>query len=327
VKHLLLVVFLLLATGADLWAADPTVMVVESYHAEYAWDQSYLNGLREGLGAKVKLVRFQMDTKRVPKSMYQQQADLAWQKFLEVKPDLIVLGDDNALKYLGPKLLDKGTPVVYLGINNNPEDYVPGGHNITGILERPLYNFSIRTVGQIVQPKPKKILVLFDHGTTSQASVAEAFQGKKRVIMHDIEVDLQTIGNWDLWQAEVLGAKDLGYDALVVGLYHTLSDSHGHNVPADRVMQWTSANTPVPPFGFWDFSVGAGKTIGGFVLSGREQGLAAAKVARGIIEGAEPASIPPKIGEKGAFVFSRSELKRYGFSLPAEMARRTNWVE
>ena len=111
-----------------------------------------------------------MDTKRQSKSAYSKKADQAWAKIQQTQPQLVVLGDDNALKFLGPKLLDGNIPVVYLGINNNPNDYVPAGHNLTGVLERPLFDFNFDLIGKLVRPQPKKILVLFDHGTTSRSS-------------------------------------------------------------------------------------------------------------------------------------------------------------
>lgn len=325
-KQLLLTCLLLLATSTTSLAGERTILVIESYHAEYAWDQSYLDGLTAGLGDGYKIINFQMDTKRQPKSLYQQQADLAWQKYLETKPDLVVLGDDNALKFLGPKFIETPTPVVYLGVNNNPETYIPSGRNITGVLERPLFDFNISMINKLVVPKPKKILVLFDHGTTSNASVVEAFQGKPRVIMHDTEVTLQMIGNLDIWKQTVSEAKGRGFNAIVVGLYHTLFDKSG-NVAADDVMKWTSENTPLPLFGFWDFSVGGDKTIGGFVLSGKEQGKAAAEMAKKILNGSAPQTIPPVVGKEGAFVFNRKQLDRFGIILPAEIAKATSWVE
>ena len=325
-KKTLFTCLLLLAISTASLADERTILVVESYHAEYAWDQSYLSGLNTALGDGYKIINMQMDTKRQPKSLYQHQADLAWQKYLEIKPDLVVLGDDNALKFLGPKFLETSTPVVYLGINNNPETYIPSGRNITGVLERPLFDFNISMINELVVPKPKSILVLFDHGTTSNASVVGAFQGKPRVIMDDTEVNLQMIGNWDIWQQTVRDAKNRGYDAIVIGLYHTLFDKSG-NVAADEVMKWTSENTPLPLFGFWDFSVGEDKTIGGFVLSGKEQGKAAAAIAKDILKGTAPESIAPVIGKEGAFVFNRKQLDRFGITLPAKIEKATNWVQ
>lgn len=323
-KSILLFVLMLFATS--VCAAQKTILVIESYHSGYAWDASYLDGLRESFGEKYNLVNFEMDTKRQPKSLYQKQADLAWQKYLELKPDLVIIGDDNALKFLGPKFNETSTPVVFLGINSNPRDYIEMDKNITGVLERPIFKLSISSIAEIVEPKPDKILVLFDNGTTSQASVADAFNKKASTDVSGTKVDLRLISHYDLWQQTVLQAAESGYDAIVVGLYHTIVGKDGKNIPADEVMAWTSANTPVPPFGFWDFSVGKGQTIGGFVLYGKEQGIAAAKLAEQILQGTPPKDLRPVVGNKGQFVFSKSELEKYKLSLPAKISEKARMV-
>ena len=54
------------------------------------------------------------------------------------KPDVVLLGDDNAAKHIGAQLLDSSTPVVFWGINGLPLKYglvdsldAPG-RNVTG---------------------------------------------------------------------------------------------------------------------------------------------------------------------------------------------------
>ena len=326
-NRLLLAVLAVLFTATAVLAARPGVLVIESYQSQNPWDSSYLEGLRTELGDRVRLATFAMDTKRLPASVHPRQAEKAWQSYLQTKPDLVILGDDNALKYLGPKLLDQKVPVVYLGINGNPDDYVPAGHNLTGILERPLFDFSVRTIEQILQPAPKKVLVLFDGGTTSRASVAEAFKGQSSQLISNTLVDLKLISTWEEWQRTVREAKQQGYDAIVVGLYHTLVDRQGKNVPADQVLAWTSANTPLPPFSFWDFSIGPEATIGGFVLSGREQGKAAAALVQKVLAGTPPAQIPPKAGENGKFAFSHHQLQKWGLQVPEQISTRADWTD
>jgi ABC-type uncharacterized transport system substrate-binding protein len=323
-SKILFLAFLFFATNVS--AAEKTILVIESYHSGYAWDASYLDGLRESFAGQYKLVTFEMDTKRQPRSLHQKQADLAWQKYEEVKPDLVILGDDNALKFLGPKFSKTQTPIVFLGINKNPRDYVEMSKNITGVLERPIFTLSIGSITDILQPKPDKILVLFDSGTTSQASVEEVFKGKTSADLSGTKVDLRLISNFELWQKTVLNAADAGYDAIVIGLYHTIVSNDGKNIPADQVMAWTSANTTIPPFGFWDFSVGKDQTIGGFVLYGKEQGRTAAKMAMQILQGKAPKDIRPVIGDKGQYVFSKSGLEKFQLTLPEKIASKASLI-
>jgi hypothetical protein len=324
--YLFTAVICLLPAGS--FAARDTILVIESYHAQYPWDKSYKEGLENVLGTGYNLKYFQMDTKRIPKSEYQRKDDEAWDTYTSLEPRLVILGDDNALKFLGPRFAKTKTPIVYLGINNNPRDYhMDNKENITGILERPLLKRSISVLDQILQPKPKKILVLFDNGTTSQVSLIEYFGNKTVIDISGISVKLELIGDRKKWEQVVIDAQKNGFDAMVVGLYHTVFDAQKKHVPADELLKWTSAHSPVPPFCFWDFSVGSDKTIGGLVLFGKTQGEKAGKIALDILSGKKPSDIMPQIGEKGRYFFSRSQLKKWGIQLPDRIVKKASFMD
>jgi ABC-type uncharacterized transport system substrate-binding protein len=327
-KYMLLFFFSLTLFPFCASAQEKIIFVIESYHAEYPWDISYKEGLREVMGSGCRFVCFQMDTKRLPESEYERMAEQAWKKYQEIKPDLVILGDDNALRYLAPKFGNTDTPVVYLGINRNPKDYgVSEKKNITGVLERPLLNRSIASIQKSLRPEPGKILVLFDSSETSEAAVAESFKGRTTLPINNMMVQLKLIGKLDEWKNTVLNAKAEGFDAIIIGLYHTVTDEKNKYVSDKTLLKWTVENTPVPPFGFWDFSVGADKTVGGFVLFGKAQGEAAGKIALKILSGKSPQEIRPVIAEMGKFLFSRSQLKKWGLTLPNEIASAADYVE
>src|SRR5438046_2245959 len=115
-----LLALVILSISIAVRAADDVIFVVESYNVEMKWDVSYKEALQESLGKKYKLEYFQMDTKRLPKDQHAAMADKAWAMYLALHPVLVILGDDAALKFLAQRLGATATPVVYLGINNNP---------------------------------------------------------------------------------------------------------------------------------------------------------------------------------------------------------------
>ncbi|WP_159084620.1 ABC transporter substrate-binding protein [Dongshaea marina] len=310
-------------------ASAKSVLVIESYHAEYPWDASYMEGLKKELGSGFSISSFEMDTKRVPKSEYQAKADAAWAEYQKMKPDLVVLGDDNALKFLFPKFKETQTPVVFLGINSNPRDLkISSAKNFTGVLERPLFKRSVAELKKILKPAPKKMMVLFDSGNTSKAAVAKLFAGQTSTKIAGVTVDLKLIGKLDDWKKTVSSAKADGYDAIIVGLYHTLVDSAGKHVPAGEVLSWTSKDTPVPVFSFWDFAVGADKTAGGLVLFGQIQGEEAGKLVKKIlVDGASPSSLKPQAAEKGRFLFSKAQLAKWKITLPASIEKKANFTD
>ncbi len=150
-KRLWLLYSVMIISCITLKAFAAHILVIESYHAEYLWDIEYKKGLTESLGNNHRFSYFEMNTKRILKGQIEQKANLAWQEILNLKPDLVVLGDDNALKFLASRLRNTSIPVVYLGINNNPRNYdLAGAKNITGVLERPLLKRSILLTKQIL---------------------------------------------------------------------------------------------------------------------------------------------------------------------------------
>ncbi|HAT29471.1 MAG TPA: sugar ABC transporter [Janthinobacterium sp.] len=299
---------------------DDVILVVESYNAEMPWDISYKEALQEGLGARYRLEYVQMDTKRLPKAQHAAMADKAWARYLALRPVLVVLGDDAALSLLGPRLGATTTPVVYLGINNNPRAYFDGAlvKNITGVLERPVLKRNIALVKKLL-PHTRSALVLFDTDITSQVVLRETFGGQRVQIIDGIRVEFRLIDNWEEWQSAVLGAR-AEHDVLFVGLYQALHDRAGKSVNlSDEVVRWTSEHTPIPPFCFWDWAVGANKAIGGLVLHGKEQGRAATEIALKILSGTSPSTIYPVTADRGRFLYSRKQLQRYHITLPPDL--------
>lgn len=301
--------------------AKESILVIESYHAEYEWDKDFNRGISEVIGDQYQIENFYMDTKRLAKTEYQNRADAAWEKYKQVKPSLVILADDNALKLLGKRFEKEPTLVVYLGINGNPRNYVSlDSKNITGVIERPLLKRSLVILSKILTPNPKKILVLLDNGTTSNVTI-ESMGGKKQFRLSGIDISVKAIGSWQEWQNSVLKAKENGYDALIVGLYHTIKD-HGKAVAAEKVITWTSEHTPIPPFGFWSFSIGADKAIGGLVLDGYYQGELAAKIALKGLKDGKFFHTFPKTAEEGELLFSQTQMNKWNITLPTEIEKK-----
>jgi len=312
-----IIALLLMATVA--MADQPRVLVINSYHPDFPWVAAHNAALKRGLKDFASLSFFNMNTKRIPPEAFQTAADRAMQKLDIVKPKVVVITDDNALKLLGERISNQRIPVVYLGINANPRDYNVLDHQATGVLERPLFKRSIVFIQDILHDELKKCLVLYDNSTTAQTSLASVFGNQRHLRFAGTETNIRLIGTLRDWHQAVLSAKDQGYNAIIIGLYHTIVDNDGNHVPDEDVIRWTSANSAVPIFGFWDFSIGKGKALGGLVLAAGPQGWEAAKLVKRILAGEKASEIEPVIAETSRFVFSDYELKRWGLKKPVHL--------
>ncbi|WP_176452620.1 ABC transporter substrate-binding protein [Aeromonas sp. A35_P] len=319
----LLLLLLLFPLSLRLWAAE--ILVISSYHPEYLWDQSYNASLVANLKGEHHISHFYMDTKHRPVEEFDQIAEQALAYYHQVKPDLVVLGDDNAINYLATSIASLGTPVVFLGMNENPRNKGFVGHpKITGVLERPLLKRNISEMSQLMGGI-KKALVLFDSSYVALTAIEDEFKTQTELLVGQTRVNSQLIGDYDLWQEAVLNARQNGYQAIFIGLYHTLIDEQGRHVDERQVLEWTSAHSPVPLFCFWEFTVGKGKAIGGLVLDGHDQGAKAAELVNAILDGAQPKNLAPRAALRGEYVFSKSELARWQLTLPDKWRYKILW--
>lgn len=319
---------LLLLTSHPLMLYASKVVVIESYHQGYQWDKEYYQAIIDKLTPQHLVSYFEMDTKRLAKERYAERAELAWQFIVEQQPQLVILADDNAVHYLHQRLNSSQIPVVYLGVNMNPREYHLNEHKrFTGVLERPLLKRSLLLLERLLpQAKHRKILVLFDGSNTSKIA-AEYISKQPSSMLSDIEVHILQLAQLAEWQQQVRAAKDNGYSAIVVALYHAVRDENNQSVDADNLLEWIANHTPVPNFGFWGFSIYANGNLGGYVLDGYHHGSIAADMALRILAGEKPENIFPITDDLGQYRFSRAAIKKWQLKLPKEIEKQTTWVD
>ncbi len=301
------------------------IFFVHSYHHQYPWVNEYFTGFKQNLNSH-SLIDFQMDTKRLPESAFQQQAQQALDAIRQHQPRIVVVADDNALKLVGRQAANLGYPVVFLGVNNNPREYLDVTERVSGVLERPLFKRSVLALRNIM-PKLKRIKVLLEEGITSEAIISASFGGYIRQSVDDIQVDVSKVRDFNHWKSLVHAAPIQGYDLIILGNYARLPDNNGGTVPTDTTTKWTVLNSKIPVFAFWKFSVGAGKAVGGLVLAGEFQGKTAASIVNHYLRADEFSAPMIRIPTQGLYYFSHSEFLRWGFDIPKELEGQIYWVD
>lgn len=292
------------------------ILIISSYHKEYQFQIEYINEIKNTVGDNYSYYNFYMNTKHIKEEKYSEMAEKAYDYYKDIRPDLVVLGDDNAFLLLKDKFEKEKIPIVFLGINNNLRNYFKmRPNNFTGVLERPLYQRNIAFIKDCISGL-KKILIIYDDSNTSKYIIQEAFGGNAVSKVLGVEINIVNTNSFEKWQ-ELILKESKNYDAVILGLYSTLRDKKDKIVSEDYVLEWSSKNVQRPFFGTWSFSVGKEKTIGGLVLSGKDQGEEAGEIIKRILENREkPASIFPVTALKGEYIISKSELLRWGISIP-----------
>lgn len=319
---MLLCIFVVLAAVGTVKAEVATVLIIYSYDEQLAWTKQCDQGIKDALPRNVRIERIYMNTKRIPQREFKDRAKEVLVEFREIKPDVVILSDDNALRLVGPSIATTGTPVVYLGINGNPRDYFDElPWNVIGVIERvPLIHW-IRLIFEI-EPEAKSILVLMDSSPTSNAIVTSSFQKRKRISFDGKEVVWKIVKDWPSWQRFVLEPKS---DVILMPIYHALKDVDGVHVPFDKVVLWTSGNSSVPVFATQDYAVGDQGVAGAFVIVGEKHGYNAGLLAKGILEGKDISELTVADDQLGDLYFNYKQLHRFGLTLPDQIKAKATF--
>lgn len=348
----LLLLFLFVSKqGLGFAAAQPKedkvrLLVVSSYHREYAWSQETNAGLCAAMlkfgyfenqmqaeefsqkdhveTAAVVVTKLWMDTKRKKSKKEKAQATADIKKFTDqFNPDLILLGDDNAANYVGNQFLDAKIPIVFWGVNNTPvkygivEDIQKPGHNITGVYQP---GYILESIGFLksILPDTKSVALLSD-ATTSGRNHAKKIEHLAYSKQLPFELRASVITNdFEEWQRKALELQNK-VDAFFLAQYSGLTDKNGTPVPAENVAAWYLHNIQIPE------AVSQGQFIKQGMLcgaddSGFNQGYEAVVMAHDILtNGLNPAEYPCRAPHRGPLMVNRQRAAMLGIELSESM--------
>ncbi|MFV7772495.1 ABC transporter substrate-binding protein [Shewanella marisflavi] len=322
-------ILVLLLLLYSLPGAATNLLFIHSYHEGYPWVQDYRRAILDNLSQPVQVEDFLLDSKRLPYEEYVKRADMAWNVIKSRRPDMIVLADDNAITLLSERIATTDIPVVFLGLNTNPRDHgIQTYEQFTGVLERPLFKRSLLLVDHILpKAESRKLLVLSDNSATSRAALSPISDELKPIRLGNLTIEFKLADSEQAWRQAVLNAKQAGYQGIFIALYHTITSELGEHVDPEKIIAWTAKESPVPNFGFWDFTIGKQANTGGYVLNGYEHGKLAATLINKLLHGAKAKDLGYISDSKGSFRFSLSGVARWHLSIPKEMSDKAQWVD
>jgi ABC-type uncharacterized transport system substrate-binding protein len=314
-KYSCLCMILILAVFSTASAKEKTVLNISAYYKGYKWTDDCMKGISSILEGQYNLATIYMNTKMLSKDCHQEAADKAWNTYKEINPDLVMLGDDNALYFLGPKFANLDVPVVFYGINANPRKYFKDKSvpvNITGILERvPIYAI-LRLVKPLLKTA-KNMLLLFDDSPTSDAAIETMLDGKDHISIANFDLYSKRIRTFKVWRDTIIQAQKK-YDTIYLATLFTIKDEDGCCMNPLDVLAWSSKHAKIPLFGSQESMVHDDGVLGAIVIVGEKHGQLAAKVASHILEGGK---IPIHIMHKDAeILLNKRQLEKFNIVLP-----------
>ena len=339
-----LLVFLALSVPGVVQAEEKKfrIFVVNSYHKEYLSEQEKNAGFCAGMldfkfldtpeeakeledkdffeTGKIVLQKAWLDSKRKStKSEMQASAIRILDEIKAFHPDLIIVGDDNASKYVGSQYIDSDIPVAFRGIAGSPMKYgfvdsiERPGHNITGVLKLGYPGETLHYFVQLV-PTVKTIAILADDSETSRAKAKQIYQFQESGQSPVIVTDSVLTDSFEEWQAAALKLQDK-VDAFFVLNHNTLKDAAGASVDPFKVMEWYLHNIKKPEC-TWEKQFVQEGALMAVDQSAFKQGYEVARLAHMILhEEKKPSDIPCVSPTRGPIIVNRERAQMLNVDL------------
>lgn len=297
----------------SLHAEGTRVLLIASYHQGMAWSDAQIEGVRQELAPLQPTIDLQveyLDTKRTAPSerYYQQFESLLLAKMGALPPALILAADDDGLD-MALRLRDKHFPrvaVLFSGVAISRRSALAQMDNVGGVFDDLDVADSLALVLKL-RPQTRRLVVIHDQSRTSLAQV----ETLREVIrpLAGLQVEFLTGLNAEAIQAKLglLTANDLVF-ALPFN-----KDARGthfsHEEAADL---WAHAsNAPVAVTR--DVAMRPG-ILGGYLVSGLEQGQATGRLAQQLMTGSITVPLPMS-SVPGKATFDFQQMERWGIPL------------
>lgn len=317
---MLVLVFLggIAAPAPVIWAdagldSDARILILNSYHPQYNWTDQIVRAItrefEDVLPRENIDIEYMDSRKREDAAYYERLYQLYELKYQseETERDVIITTDDNAFDFLSKyrQELFPGVPVVFCGINffdrvkDQPERW------FTGIVESDAISENIRLIEKI-HPQSERVVVIADTTKLGQSlsMVTRGLMDQSADIGPEVEL-------WNQFSLDELYTRlgRLSSDTIVF-LNILQTDKNGRYFSYTDDLPHLSRICPVPVYGQWGVELGYG-IVGGVLNDAGRHGRNAAKLAKRILKGENPAEIPIQSAVYNP-EFDHAQLKRFG---------------
>lgn len=258
------------------------IIYVNSYHRGFPPSDEITAGVFETLPKdRYEIIDFFMDTKRNPEEAFiKKRSAEIFASIREEQPDLLIVSDDNAVKYLVEPNPQLTLPIVFCGVNWSTDQYDLSNHNITGILEiLPVEELLIAM--KEYYPSMQRLLVLNENTTTSRKTRPLLDALCERV---GISATQELVDDFESWKA-VFAEANRSYDIIYLQTKGAIK-----NWDHDEALSFIDKHIKVPLVTCESFMMPY--AVFGLTQISKEQGVAAAEAAIRILEGTRPDDIP-----------------------------------
>lgn len=302
----LLVIF----SGALLQTCKPgksekmVVTYINSFHRGHPSSDDIMDGILENFPAdSFEIDTYFMDTKRNPSRKFiENRAAELFDKIMEIDPDILLVSDDNAIKYLvKPHLQDLTMPVVFCGVNWTDVEYDLPPDKVTGMLEILPVADMLLTL-RPYYPSMDKLLFLSENTTTSRKEKQLLDTLFDRV---GVSPTHELVDDFEQWKVVFKEANQI-YDVIYLPTQGAIK---GWN--QDEAVSFISQNIQQMVVTTEDFMMPY--AVFGITKVAKEQGIWVAVTAKKILKGSRPIDFPVTRNRQSTVWLNANFAEKIGF--------------
>ena len=302
------------------------VLFVDSYHRGYEWNDGVVNGLLPTFGAKlneddsidnsesnVDLRIFRMDTKRNTSEEFKQQSALKAKNIIESwRPDVVIVSDDNAFKYLVmPYYKDANLPIVFCGLNWDASIYGAPYSNTTGMIE-------VSLLKQLMEQ-----LRLYSRGNRIGFLSCDVITSRKEAkyyrSLFNLDIMEEYVNNFEDWKKTYLEMQQ-NFDMII---FHNNAGINDWNKDEAIELIRTHTIVPVGTINPWI----AEYALLAYAKVPEEQGEWVANATLEILSGKSPSNIPIVKNKKAKVYLNMEIARKLGITFPMELISQAEFVK
>lgn len=318
-KHLLFLMiltvwFLIPYQKVEASASDyKHILILNSYHSGFQWTDDQTEGIKSALSMNnpdYNISIEYMDWKRYPTdknldNVYKSLQD----KYASQKIDIIITSDDAAFYFAlkNRSTIFSDAPVVFCGVNSAGLLQAKDESDYTGVLEEIYPEDTIRAALKI-NPTIDTIYLIYDNTESGVSTGALCLEAANKVDSTLNVVSLNQKSSSDIMNQ----LSEINQNSMILITTYFM-DLDGTSINHQAFCQKLSNATFVPVYHLYDFGMNQG-VFGGYLTTGRQQGMEAGKLASRILKG-EKADLIPVLDLKSSIHFTYDYLVAQKFQI------------
>ncbi len=284
------------------------VLVVMTYHEDFFWNQAMKEGIESVLADTCELRYVYLDILKNPDGV-EAKAREAYALYQEWQPDgLIAADDDPQFRFVVPYLKDKSDiPIMFCGVNAEPEEYGYPTSNISGILQRPHVSEAVIFLQQLAS-SIKTVSVISLDIASGRALSQQIQKERNRWTAEILETHYVKTLAEAIAVAEMLKTES---DALLLGPLGNLLDADGNTLTDKDVYPVIAQAFGKPTFTIWAQVVPYG-VLCAIADRGQEQGEVSAHMLLQAMGGTPISELPITQNKKGKRILNVTVMEELG---------------